>query len=98
HCLPTHSLHDALPIWLKPGAKRAQSLLTEAVQAAMAAALRAVGERHRRSDTLLGFRIRRLQPPQGASCFFSPRLQPGAFSGALRSEEHTSELQSPDHL
>src|SRR5438552_7868130 len=34
------------------------------------------------------------RPPWSCRCFFSPRVLPGVN----RSEEHTSELQSPDHL
>src|SRR5947208_16711157 len=55
----TLSLHDALPIWDRPGGARHRQVAR-------------LGDRHR---------LRRQHPAAGH-----------------RSEEHTSELQSPDHL
>src|SRR5438552_16777525 len=36
--------------------------------------------------------------PSGSRCCAASSTRPGSVSAASRSEEHTSELQSPDHL
>src|SRR5258708_25887667 len=55
-----------------------------------------------RSTIFHGSSIRRtnvIWPPASASWMFSPFIvTPKAEKAAVRSEEHTSELQSPDHL
>src|SRR5207244_8014622 len=90
--LSTHSLHDALPICSAGTQARLEGKMgpgSAAQHAANGGALRC---------------IRGMLPaihlPQRSCQIFSPIMQEtrGSFSATGRSEEHTSELQSPDHL
>src|SRR5258708_26327423 len=87
----TLSLHDALPI----------SFLREAVGARAEATPRSARSRHRHSAAAAHARR------SGRRCCQHRRIHFGADAAVIRhwpqrleerSEEHTSELQSPDHL
>src|SRR5207244_13493390 len=95
---PSLPLHDALPIFAAPFALGAEAGLHRLHGGARALLLENV-----RADQLpLRRRLMQTPLPKGVrrrgftGLMISQAL--GAFNDNARSEEHTSELQSPDHL
>src|SRR5207244_11366585 len=83
----TLSLHDALPIW--------QRLATQSRRKSRHPA-RAALNSSARGLASAGARARGQRPAHTRPTQARPRSRPAKRH--LRSEEHTSELQSPDHL
>src|SRR5207244_11933282 len=95
--ISTLSLHDALPIYEEARAAeagvldRAARLTPGGLRAAVARAVMAAAPetaRERRESAARDARVERWLQDSGNA----------ALMGCERSEEHTSELQSPDHL
>src|SRR5207244_11360698 len=89
--LYTPSLHDALPISHR--GRRAGPVPRSAAAAAGPRQLRAPRGRLRRARGASALVVSRPAPPDDES-----RTAPCRGRAPVRSEEHTSELQSPDHL
>src|SRR5207244_12890123 len=84
-CLYTLSLHDALPISL---------WLYSAVHEGLERCVQLLGLGSKR----LGRRIRLIDRDRQRVAGLAIEEQKSRASASFRSEEHTSELQSPDHL
>src|SRR5207244_6079449 len=91
---PTLSLHDALPISLLAAAK---DLGDVSLRADAERAARALSPMQQQGSTPGGafFHARRPGEPPELSGLLADQAW---VALAIRSEEHTSELQSPDHL
>src|SRR5207244_11950203 len=79
------SLHDALPISFQPPCLGRSVQLTQIAERSLA---RTVGCPHRLHQRPIGVIL----------AILATLMRPQKHPGRVRSEEHTSELQSPDHL